>query len=80
MTAAVSFVGVCVLRWYKLDFSQKRKFNTATKIFSTLKNDIDYPKRLGTCSTIKPKYLNQMINIVREEQKIACLKRSDQLH
>jgi hypothetical protein len=46
----------------------------------TLKNEIDYPKRLGTFSTIKHKYLNQMINIVREEQKIACPKRSDQLH
>jgi hypothetical protein len=44
----------------------------------TLKNEIDHPKRLETFSTIKPKYLYQMINIVREEQKIACLKRSDQ--
>jgi hypothetical protein len=47
---------------------------------AALKNEINYPKRLGTFSTTKPKYLNQMINIVREEQKIACHKRSDQLH
>jgi lauroyl/myristoyl acyltransferase len=50
------------------------------EIDSALKNEIDYPKRIGTFSTIKPKYLNQMINIFREEQKIACLKRTDQLH
>jgi hypothetical protein len=47
--------------------------------YYTLKNEIDYPKGQRAFSTIKPKNLNQMINIVREEQKIPCLKRSDQL-
>jgi hypothetical protein len=37
---------------------------------STLKNEIDHPKRLGTFCTTKPKYLNQMINIDGKEQKI----------
>jgi hypothetical protein len=58
--------------------------NPPAKNFSgtvkNVKNKIDYLKRFETFNPILPKCLHQMFNTVRDEQKIACHKRSEQLH
>jgi hypothetical protein len=67
-----------LFKQFWLEFHVLESLKTPLMI-ATLKNEIDYPKRVETFSTIKPKYLKKIINIVRKEQKIACHKRSDQL-
>jgi hypothetical protein len=47
---------------------------------TALNNEIDYPKQLEIFSTILPKYLHQVFNIVRDEQKTACHKRYEELY